>query len=46
MAEGYKTGPVGLTDILYRSGGDLAGWSGEELVHDEEIIALSNGIAS
>ena len=26
-------------DILYRSGGDLAGWAGEEPVHDEKIIA-------
>ena len=36
---------MGLTNVASRFGDDLAGWSGEEPVHDEEIIALSNGIA-
>jgi hypothetical protein len=30
---------LGLAEDESLTGGDLAGWSGEELVHDERIIA-------
>jgi len=36
----YKTGPVGLANTLYRLGGDLAGWSGKELIHNENYSTL------